>query len=458
MSRFVRSSKYRHVFGEAKKKEHCYDNLKVTSNTWDSNIIKVNPLFFALCWQAQGGGAVAVVPLASAGKLKDIPLFTGHKAAVLDVDFSPFNDYLVASASEDATAKIWSIPEGGLESSRDDPVQVLSGHQRKVGSVDFNPVAENVIATTSTDLTVRIWDIKTGQEKISLDGHSETIQSLGWSWEGKLIATTCKDKKLRIYDARTKKVTDEVMAHNGSKSSRGIFLGESGKLFTTGFSKTSDRQYAVWDNKKLSEPLKTENLDTSSGVLMPFYDNDTNVLYLAGKGDGNIRYFEIVDEAPSIFYLTEYKSNTPQRGLGMLPKRAVDVSNNEIARAYKVHNTMVEPISFVVPRRGDAFQPDIYPDSRGVEGCNTSDAWFAGKDVEPKKVSMQTAYVPGVKVNLDFQTQKALEDDTPTIPKGEKELEKAYHKLTAQVKDLENKLAEREARIRKLEAQLKDSK
>jgi len=115
MSRFVRSSKYRHVFGEAKKKEHCYDNLKISNNTWDTNLIKVNPVFFALCWQAQGGGAVAVVPLASAGKLKDIPLFTGHKAAVLDVDFSPFNDYLVASASEDATAKIWSIPEGGLE-------------------------------------------------------------------------------------------------------------------------------------------------------------------------------------------------------------------------------------------------------------------------------------------------------------------------------------------------------
>jgi len=454
MSRFVRSSKYRHVFGEAKKKEHCYDNLKISNNTWDTNLIKVNPVFFALCWQAQGGGAVAVVPLSSAGKLKDIPLFTGHKAAVLDVDFAPFNDYLVASASEDATAKIWSIPEGGLDASTDEAAQVLSGHQRKVGSVDFNPVADNVLATSSTDLTLRLWDIRSGQEKITLDGHTDAIQSVGWSWDGKLIATTCKDKKLRIYDARTKKVVDEVIAHNGSKSSRGIFLGETGKILTTGFSKTSDRQYIVWDAKKLAEPLKSENLDTSSGVLMPFYDNDTNMLYLAGKGDGNVRYFEIVDEPPFIYYLSEMKTNTPQRGFGMMPKRAVDVSNNEIVKGFKVHNTMVEPISFIVPRRGDAFQPDIYPDTRGVEGFNNCDGWFGGKDAEPKKIGMQAGYVPGVKVNTDFQSQKILEDDTPTVPKGEKELEKAYHKLSATVKDLENKLSERETRIRKLEAQL----
>jgi len=454
MSRFVRSSKYRHVFGEAKKKEHCYDNLKISNNTWDTNLIKVNPVFFALCWQAQGGGAIAVVPLASAGKLKDIPLFTGHKAAVLDVDFSPFNDYLVASASEDATAKIWSIPEGGLEKNSDEAAQVLSGHQRKVGSVDFNPVAENILATSSTDLTLRIWDIRSGQEKISLDGHTDTIQSVAWSWDGKLILTTCKDKKLRIYDPRSKKVVDEAIGHGGSKGSRGIFLGDSGKILTTGFSKTSDRQYMAWDAKKLGESLKSENLDTSSGILMPFYDNDTNVLYLAGKGDGNVRYFELVDEAPFIYFLSEYKSNVPQRGFAMLPKRAVDVSNNETVRGYKVHTAMVEPISFIVPRRGDAFQSDIYPDTRGVEGANTADGWLAGKDTEPKKISMQGGYTPGVKVNLDFQSQKLLEDDTSTVPKGEKELEKAYHKLSGQVKDLENKLAERDARIRKLEAQL----
>lgn len=33
----------------------------------------------------------------------------------------------------------------------------------------------------------------------------------------------------------------------------------------------------------LSEPLYEEDLDGSAGVLFPFYDPDTNMLYLAGK-------------------------------------------------------------------------------------------------------------------------------------------------------------------------------
>jgi len=60
-------------------------------------------------------------------------------------------------------------------------------------------------------------------------------------------------------------------------------LGDADRLVTTGFSKMSDRQVYVWDTRALSKPIKTVHLDTSSGVVMPFYDNDTKMLYLAGK-------------------------------------------------------------------------------------------------------------------------------------------------------------------------------
>ncbi|RII23980.1 hypothetical protein CUC08_Gglean012812 [Alternaria sp. MG1] len=41
--RFVRASKYRHVFGKGTKKEQCYDNLRISKNAWDTNLIKVSP-------------------------------------------------------------------------------------------------------------------------------------------------------------------------------------------------------------------------------------------------------------------------------------------------------------------------------------------------------------------------------------------------------------------------------
>lgn len=38
--------------------------------------------------------------------------------------------------------------------------------------------------------------------------------------------------------------------------------------------------------------------------------------YCSLQGDGNIRYYEISSEKPYIHYLTEYRSNLPQKGMG----------------------------------------------------------------------------------------------------------------------------------------------
>lgn len=90
----------------------------------------------------------------------------------------------------------------------------------------------------------------------------------------------------------------------------------------------------------LSAPLYEEDLDGSAGVLFPFYDPDTQMLYLAGKvmnqeklrtfwgresflwwvcvvqGDGNIRYYELSSEKPYISFLREFRSLLPHKGLG----------------------------------------------------------------------------------------------------------------------------------------------
>jgi coronin-2 len=91
-----------------------------------------------------------------------------------------------------------------------------------------------------------------------------------------------------------------------------VFLGDTGRLVTTGFARYSDRQFSIWDSKNLEQPLSVEVIDSSSGVVFPYYDHDTRLLYLAGKGDGNIRYYEIVDHAPWAYYLNQYLSGCPQ--------------------------------------------------------------------------------------------------------------------------------------------------
>jgi coronin-1B/1C/6 len=76
---------------------------------------------------------------------RDAPLVTGHKAAVLDLQWCPHNDEIIASASEDCTVKIWQIPENGLHRNLEEPVVDLVAHQRRVGLVQWHPSALNIL-------------------------------------------------------------------------------------------------------------------------------------------------------------------------------------------------------------------------------------------------------------------------------------------------------------------------
>ncbi|RKP07623.1 hypothetical protein THASP1DRAFT_16790 [Thamnocephalis sphaerospora] len=389
MSRFVRASKFRHVFGTVAKREACYDNVRVSNNAWDSNFIAVNAKYISVNWEAAGGGAFGVIPLANVGRLPpDQPLFSGHSSAVLDTAFSPFDDNIIASGSEDTTVMIWRIPEGEFEEHQTTPLFTLQGHERKVGHVLFHPTAANVLASSSSDKTVKLWDVERGVERQTLDGHSEVIQSITWNYNGSLMATTCRDKKIRVFDVRTNQIVQEGPGHAGVKGSRIVWMGDYDRLATTGHSRYSDRQLGLWDTHNMAKPLKMTSIDSSSGILMPFYDADVKMLYLAGKGDGNIRYYEY--ENDDLFFLSEYKAADPQRGIAFMPKHALHVRDCEIARAYKLSNTTVEPVSFVVPRKAGTFQSDIFPLTASTHSALTADEFFNGKDANPILMDLAT--------------------------------------------------------------------
>lgn len=60
--RVVRSSKFRHVYGQPLKREQCYDNIRVSKSSWDSTFCAVNPKFLAIIVESAGGGAFIVLP------------------------------------------------------------------------------------------------------------------------------------------------------------------------------------------------------------------------------------------------------------------------------------------------------------------------------------------------------------------------------------------------------------
>jgi len=59
----MRSSKYRHIYGSAAKKELSYEGMRITKDAHDSSFCAVNPRFLAIVLESAGGGVFLVLPI-----------------------------------------------------------------------------------------------------------------------------------------------------------------------------------------------------------------------------------------------------------------------------------------------------------------------------------------------------------------------------------------------------------
>lgn len=397
MSRFVRASKVRHVFCQTPKEDKVYKGFRLSTATGDHNYIKANTKYFAIP-VAQANGSLAILDMDMPDRrLKPgvLPCLDGHRGPVLDFDFNPFQQQLIATGGDDCVAKVWGIPPEGLNESISESLADLVGHDKKVTSVLHHPTAEFVLATGSADRTVKIWDIEQQAEVCSTE-HDELIQGMAWDSRGEILASTCRDKHLRLIDPRTGTAAHKINAHDGQRTMKVEFCPNKGPgngeaVCTVGFTRQSKRQFRLWDQRSLDKPYCTHNIDQAAGAILPFYDEATQLLYLAGKGDANVRYFELVDGAPWQFYISEYRTSTPCRGMCVAPKRICDTTKVEIKRMLKLTSDKVIPLSFICPRKSDQFQADLYPDTYAGKPSIKASEFFEGKKGAVIKTSMNPA-------------------------------------------------------------------
>ena len=77
----------------------------------------------------------------------------------------------------------------------------------QVGHIAWHPSAANILVSVGFDHKIIIWNTSTGETAFTLEGfHPDIIYSISWNYNGSLIATTCKDKKIRIIDPRKNEI------------------------------------------------------------------------------------------------------------------------------------------------------------------------------------------------------------------------------------------------------------
>ena len=110
----------------------------------------------------------------------ELKVLVGHQSKITSADFSP-DGQLVATASLDRTARIWSVNDGST-------VATLKGHSDELTAVVFSSDGQSLL-TSSRDGTVRIWSVSGGTEKVVLRGHSGVVTSAQFSPSGLYIVT-----------------------------------------------------------------------------------------------------------------------------------------------------------------------------------------------------------------------------------------------------------------------------
>ncbi|KAF0690513.1 Aste57867_18103 [Aphanomyces stellatus] len=408
----IQGNKFKYVTGKPLSRSECY--LNVPS---DGNVLIANETHWATTVLGTGG-PVMIQPLDHRGKVENAHVINGHKSAVTDMEFHPFSERLLATASDDCVVQIWDL-------SKETPESTLVGHEKGVRCVSFHPSAENILATGSMDSTIRLWDLTTSQSKQEITKFEDSPFNIAFNYDGSLFATITRDKVLRVIDPRSNKTVSMSCAHEGAKTQKVLWCSQnkSSTIMTVGFNGRSERQLYLWDSRNLLDPLTTTTIDTSGSILLPFYDESSSVIYLVGRGDRSLLTYEI--ESGKLQPCSPFSFNGPPiAAAAVLPKRCCNIKDVEVARLLLLTKTTIEPISFSLPRAEklkNYFQDDIYGVVRDSVPCQTSESWFSGENRDPRVVSLQPPGMPLLSEReieapvvpkvVDFKAQKQREDE-----------------------------------------------
>ena len=430
------TSKYRNVYGAPQKDK--FTDLRMAEITSEGSLLAINQSFLAVSWQGVGGCVGVFNPNTPSRIATEIPVLRGHSSYVSELKFNPFRPNMLATGSDDTTVKLWELPEGGITEDMENDVQTFKGHQRKIVNVAFNPVVDGIIASTSFDKTCQVWNIAKAEAFCKIE-FKDVPTSLDWNYNGSLVGASTKEKLIYLIDPRTNAVSLKAKGHESHKIQKMLFI-EDNYFISCGFNKNSQREVKLYDIRKQTDGMIDASIasivvDRQSGVMTPFYDSGLKLLYVPGRGEGNIHYYDLNDL--TLKECSEYKSSQPQKQITMFEKKLMDYNKCEIARFAKVVANTVEYLSFYVPRRNPGYEKEFYPNIAAGEAAISYDDWMAGQNAEPivKEITeIENKWVSSVPIVFEKKEEEVKKSTEEIIKEMEAKmlgLEQKVNNLTA---------------------------
>jgi WD40 repeat protein len=227
----------------------------------------------ALVATASQDGTARVWRVDGAGE----PLVLRHEAGVSAVVFGPDGTF-VATASQDGTARVWRVDGAG------EPLVLR--HEAAVYALDVSPGGELVV-TASDDRTARLWRVRDGSEVAILRAHDAAVSVARFSPDGAVVLTAGMDGKAHLWQVDDPAQVTALTGHQGP-----ILCGDfdrSGNFVATG---AMDGTARVW---QVHAPSGSGLLDNPGGGVTSVSFNTSGQYLMTASIDDTVRVWNLAE-------------------------------------------------------------------------------------------------------------------------------------------------------------------
>jgi WD40 repeat protein len=221
-----------------------------------------------------------------------------HESWVHSIAFSPDGKILASDSGGLQTIKIlnWQTGQelrtlGALSLGHSNLAKTVAifstfvaGHSNEIQSIAFSPDGK-ILASGSADKTIKIWDVKKGKEIRTLTGHSAGVESVAFDPDGKILASGSHDKTTKVWDWRTGEELCTLRGHGDSVQA--VAFSPDGQTLATC---SRDSTIGIWD---VSTGREIRTLTGHSDVVFSVAFNLDGKTLASGSGDKTIKLWDV---------------------------------------------------------------------------------------------------------------------------------------------------------------------
>lgn len=130
--------------------------------------------------------------------------FKGHANSISSCAFHPKKP-IFATASDDETWRLWTLPESELVMSGE-------GHSSWLSGLHFHPYGSH-LATSSGDGTIKIWEFAQARCTHTLKEHTQAVWGAEFHYAGDFVVSCSMDHTVKIWDLISGKCRQTLRGH-----------------------------------------------------------------------------------------------------------------------------------------------------------------------------------------------------------------------------------------------------